>query len=249
MDGRTGNLDLFISANKHFNSTSTVHCRHLTEKLLPKWKTRGGITKRDPKLVLIAVTDNGPDWNPENIINVFNAGRLWKEQNLDCLIYVNFAPGDSRFNTIEHFWSYINRCCAGVTLPVTLPGEELPPCKQNQSPVEEDKKTDQMFFQANTLACKYIDGKKFDGFRIKAHPENFIGKVESQQHIELKDMLNDVNKTKLKLEPYKKLQEEYKFLVKHMVKKHHYLQFIKCLTKSCSFCVENPINAKKFMTT
>ena len=99
---RTGKLDLFIAANRHFKATSSVHCRHLREDLLPKYLSDYGILPPSiHKSVLVAVTDNGPDWNCNFTINVINAGRLWRDSNLDCLIFVTYAAGDSKFNMIE----------------------------------------------------------------------------------------------------------------------------------------------------
>ena len=245
---RSGKLDLFIAANRHFNSTSTVHCRHLMKDLLPKWKSDEGILPEPlHKNVLIGVTDNGPDWNSDYSVNLLNFGRFWKESRLDFLLFVTFAPGDSRFNMIERIWAAINSCCAGVTLPITLPGENIPPCKQRISKAELEQKTDQVLWNANTIACKYLTGKKYDGFPITPHAENFIGKEEADRHDEIKSMLMSINKSKLKEANYKQLQEEYVFLIKHCVKRKHYIQFSKC--ESCEYCMENPVKATQFMKT
>ena len=75
---------------------------------------------------------------------------------------------------------------AGVTLPIILPGENIPPCKQRISKAGLEQKIDQVLWNANTIACKFF------------HAENFLGQEEADRHDELKSMLMSVNKSKLK---------------------------------------------------
>lgn len=245
---RSGKLDLFIAANRHYNSTSSTHSRHLIHDLLPKWLSDYGILPLSiSRSVLIAITDNGPDWLTEYIINVIKAGRVWKESNLDCLIFASHAPGDSRFNMIERIWSIINTHFAGVTLPITLPGETKAPWLQDIPEEEKERKTDQVFWNANTLACKYLTNKKQNGFSITPHAENALGYEENKQHDALKNLLNNITKSKLTDPKYVPLIKEYQFYMKHCIKRHYYLQFSKC--QECNYCKENPVRATNFFAT
>ena len=152
---RTGKLDLFIAANRHFKATSSVHCRHLREDLLPKYMSDYGILPPSMhKSVLVAVTDNGPGWNRKFTIKLINAEILWRNTNLDCLIFVMYAAGDSKFNMIERIWSVINKCITGVTLPMTLPGEESAPWKQGLSTTGMMRKMDQVRIQSFIYTVK-----------------------------------------------------------------------------------------------
>ena len=64
------------------------------------------------------------------------------------MILVTYAPDDSRMNPIERSWSFVTSLLTGVTLPVRLDGEELPPWRQNELSEEEKvEKIDQLFFK------------------------------------------------------------------------------------------------------
>ena len=64
-----------------------------------------------------------------------------------------YAAGDSKLNMIERIWPVINKCITGVTLPMTLPGEENVPWKQGLSTTGMMRKMDQvsnlLFIQLN----------------------------------------------------------------------------------------------------
>ena len=92
-----------------------------------------------------------------------------------------------------------------------------------------------------------MTGKNYNGLPIATHSENFLGQEEADHHDELKSMSMSVNKSKLKEANYKQLQEEYISLIKHCVKRKHYIQFSKC--ESCEYCMENPVKATQFMKT
>ena len=95
------------------------------------------------KTGLRLTVDGGPDYTVKSVLAMFAFGRLWQDQNLDFLIMCTHAPGDSAYNQIEHAWSPLSAALAGVTFPVSLPGQ-LPPWEQNLNQHEEEKKL-QMF--------------------------------------------------------------------------------------------------------
>ena len=99
---------------------------------MPKYLTDYGILPTTlQKNVIVAVTDNGPDWNGKFIVNIINAGRLWLDCNLDCLIFVSYAASESKYNMMERCWSVINN-----TLSIKLPGEDTHPWTQGLSKEE-----------------------------------------------------------------------------------------------------------------
>ena len=82
---------------------------------------------RNNRHAVSLVTDNGPDWSTKSLLLVMAIGRVWRDLNLDLLISCSNAPGHSAENIVEHAWSLLSRLVAGVTLPITLPGESKAP--------------------------------------------------------------------------------------------------------------------------
>ena len=239
---RNGPLELFLYAMRHHKSTSSVHSRHL-RSVIPKWQ---GVEKLNS---FVAITDGGPDYNPDKMINVINFGRLWKALDLDVFLTVCYAGGDSALNAIERGWSFISSLWTGVTLPVCLPGEDLPPWKQSWlTEAEKESKTDEVFFNANSDCIKYLYGKKYAGFDINAHADNFRGDEEIAAHDALISMLNKVSRKKLATDDqHKEFQKEYQFLISHCVRRFYYLQFKKCTSPSCSHCSINKATSTNFL--
>ena len=96
-----------------------MHAAHLQEILQPivNYENRGAVT---------IIYDGGPDWSTKFTPNLINYGQLWSimvnygSLNLDVLILTCYAPGHSRFNSIEHCWAPLSRMLTGVTLPISL---------------------------------------------------------------------------------------------------------------------------------
>ena len=66
--------------------------------------------------------------------------RLWRDLNLDAVIDVSYAPNDSKMNPIERDWSFVSNLMTGVTLPITLNGETVPPWLQSDLSAEGKEK-------------------------------------------------------------------------------------------------------------
>ena len=90
---------------------------------------------RGKKAVLL-ITDNGPDWNPKFPQTFLYLGLVWRDLQLDSLVQTTYTPGYSRFNMTERAWAPLSWHLLGVTLPITLPGESVPPWLQKGLPAE-----------------------------------------------------------------------------------------------------------------
>ena len=118
----------------------------------PKTSFCGGYNKH-----AVSITcDNGPDWSHKSPLTQMYMGRIWRDLNLDYLVLVSYAPGHSADNMIEHEWAPLGKFLVGVTLPATLPGDNLPPCRQSglTSDIKEKKEAkvlDNAIDQLNSL--------------------------------------------------------------------------------------------------
>lgn len=99
---RIGQLNVFLYGARYFKSTSSRHASNLL-KILPKE------TIACSRRVLILVTDGGPDWTANSLLNVFVYGTLWKMLKLDALVLVRYAPRHSKYNMIERLWASLTR--------------------------------------------------------------------------------------------------------------------------------------------
>ena len=73
--------------------------------------------ERDKMKVLVLTADDGYDWSLKVNITDHLLGLVWKRYNLDGIIMVKNAPGDSRWNEIERFWSFRHK---GLTIPEVI---------------------------------------------------------------------------------------------------------------------------------
>ena len=81
---RTGPLFVLNRASKFHSSTSLSHASDLT--------TIFEDVELAQKPVLCLIVDGGPDQNPTHLTNFLSYGRLWRDQQLDCLIVATHAP-------------------------------------------------------------------------------------------------------------------------------------------------------------
>ena len=118
---QTGPLFVFNWASKFHSPTFLSHASDLTAIFKE--------VRLAQKPVVSLIVDGGPDQSPSHTTNFLLYGRLWRDQQLDCLIVATHAPGQSAYNCIEHAWSLLSQSLTGVTLPNHLPGE-CPPIEQ-----------------------------------------------------------------------------------------------------------------------
>ena len=79
----------------------------------------------------VLIVDGGPDWSVKFTTTLMALGRLWRDNQLDHLVAVSYAPYQSRFNPIERAWSPRSNDLTGLRLSATLDGETVPPSMQS----------------------------------------------------------------------------------------------------------------------
>lgn len=198
------------------------------------------------KSVAILVTDGGPDWNQKSLANIINFGRLWRAQQLDALILVRYAPGQSRFNMVERRWGSLTCRLSQVVFPLNLPGEKETVFKQHIPEDERRQKIRTVFDNAVKGCCQRWRGDTYDGHGIVLYPvlspkNNEKDSADAEHEKLIKEM---------KIKSKKKFQEahkELKFYLKHFTRSLYKMEFTKCGDVNCD-CMRLPIRAKKYFS-
>ena len=167
----SGPLHMFNRATKFFKATSFEHATDLSHLLkdVPECK----------KSVVSLVVDGGPDLSPKHLVNVLVYGMLWQGCDLDCLMVTTNSAGNSAYNKIEHAWSVLSRCLAGVTLQNALPGEQPPEEQRHLSDQERERKLALVFDAAIDELCSYWNQLKFDSFPVFSSKVQCLSKEAS----------------------------------------------------------------------
>ena len=195
------------------------------------------------KYAVSMVTDNGPDYSMKSMMNVLYFGRLWRDLDLDLFVQTSFAPGHSAKNMVKHAWSPMSRFLAGVTLPITLPGEDKPPCQQSRLSKELLEKEAAVFDLAIDALHGFWNGRTYDGFPITCHKVECAADPEPYtDHRTVEKFLDAGIREIEQSEGYLKLQKEMSFLSKHAVVSAGLLQFMKCTAESCGHCRDHPVH-------
>lgn len=243
---RTGYMTMQLSAAKFHSSTSQRHATHLYEILKPIVHD-----KVTPKTVVNIISDGGPDWNSQSVVNLINYGRLWRDLKLDGLIISAYAPGHSRLNPIERAWAPMSKWLTGVTLPRSLEGESKPPYKQTELSADQMLfKEARVFDNACAITAKHWS-KKYNTFPISVKCVPALAPSDPNCYTDHEYIKKFVKCTKTALESDSKmrsLQDEYKFFVKHGVRKIHQLELYKCKESTCNHCISSPVRALGFFS-
>ncbi|XP_038052645.1 uncharacterized protein LOC119725325 [Patiria miniata] len=176
-------------------------------------------------------------------------GRLWRDLHLDYFCILGYAPGDSRYNMIEHCWAPVTTWLTGLQLSDTIPGEDKNPEAQSKLS-EEDRARKNATVLDNAIrdVHKCLDGKMYDSFKVTAvamdssstHHYSDEAKVEELSDASVKKIKADIVLTEL--------AAEYKFLASHSVQRTYQLEFVKCQDSQCHHCSNHPVRAKKLLT-
>ena len=132
------------------------------------------------------MTDGGPDWSPKSNVNEFFLSHLQEDKNLDMLVAVSFAPGQSRFNPVEHLWASCSHWLARVSLSPCF--RLVPSPSRSHVFYSMSLHIDvhmllaakaQVFTNALASLNSYWEGKVHDSFRVTstaaAVPGNSVG--------------------------------------------------------------------------
>lgn len=155
---RTGRLFVRNRAARFHKATAETHANDLTDIL-------SNIVLPSGKTGVCLLVDGGPNYSVKSALTVLYFGRLWRDL-LDFLMLVTHAPGDSAFNDIERAWSPLSRLLTGVTLPITLPDEEVHRSRLEQ--LDDTGRAVKVFDNALAKLNSHWDGKSYDGFAISS---------------------------------------------------------------------------------
>ena len=230
----TGEFFIFNKPNNY--KPSTIE-RHVND-ILNIYQVRPEMLK---KAVLSIVADDGADWGMASLATSHYLLRLFKQLNLDALFFVKNAPGDSRYNAIEHGWGPISKRLAGVVIPAEEEGKSVP----------------EVLDQGVELLTNLMTGMVYDSFKVT--PVSV--KSESDEiNIEDKILNNSTNSdyeevtkfyegsiTRERLKRVNpEIHQEALFLAKHLDRRLHFIAIRKCNPRErpqCKYCRENPPRA------
>ena len=74
--------------------------------------------------ILIIKADDGDDYSIRSQHNIHLLGRLWRDLELDMIVFIKNAPGDSKYNEVEHLWGFLTPKLAGIMLSRELSNAE-----------------------------------------------------------------------------------------------------------------------------
>lgn len=220
---RTGPLDLFFRAGKYCKDSALSHYMDLKDILLP-------IIEAEQKKAVVIVVDNGPDWNKTSLKTLLAMGKLWADLKLDYLHVTSYAPGNSKYNPIEHAWAPMTVWWSALTLYAD-PSEP--------SSVVLDR--------AMATLVRSLQGKCYDGFPINGRfvPCN----ADNKDMTELDSLVDSLSKCSLRKqkqdEDLKNLQTELKFIYSHTAQRTYSLEYKRCKSDTCGHCTSFPLTAKK----
>ena len=256
----TGEFYIFFKSNTYKPSTIERHLNDMTN-------IRENNTTSGNKPVLVIIADDGADWGLRSPVTAHALGKFFRDSNLDFLAFVKIAPGDSRFNPVEHGWGFLTPKLSGVVLPAKIvrddADEDVPKDVEGSSPVDVDEEEKvEVFDKGINVLVNLLSGLKFDGHLVKpvavnclsdevSIDENLFNNAKYDNFEELHDFYDSksAKETLRKMTLNKVLLKEVKFINKHMDKREHGIFFRKCSVmlgdKPCKYCRLNPPRASK----
>ena len=209
---RTGPLHIVFRASSFHKDCALTHYEDLCTILRP-------LTEKKKALVL--VVDNGPDWHKNSAKTFLAMGRLWKDLKLDYLLLVSYAPGDSKFNPIEHAWAPITIWWSGLVLPAPA-----------------DQETETVMDNAMQTLQASLRAKKYDGFGITT---TYVPCNTSQDNICREeaaiDQLSNGSLKAIKADTkLQDLKKEYQLYNCHAVSRTYALEYRRCQSADCQHC-------------
>lgn len=241
---RTGRLHVFNRAMKFHSSTVETHANDLMKVL-------SFDINAEKKYAVSIACDNGPDWSFKSPLTQTYMGRIWRDLNLDYLVLVSYAPGHSAENMIEHAWAPLGKFLVGVTLPATLPGENVPPCRQSGlTRLEKEIKEAKVLDKAIDHLNEFWSNRTYHGYTIASSKVPCYEETASKKYNDyqiVKGFFDAGIKARAENEAFRNVNDEYKLLVQHCIKSTYRLEFIKCQVMSCQHCGTRPIHAMSMM--
>ena len=246
---KTGVSHVFMKSHNHKPSTMQEHVNDITAILMAR------VIK--PKILVIKA-DDGDDYSIRSQHNIHLLGRLWYDMDLDMLVFIKNAPGDSKYNEVEHLWGYITRKLAGIVLSKDLSPEEL----DDYDPDLEEKDD----FECRTVmnraviqASNFLQGLKFDLNVVPITTETktvLLGEKEVNLNTyndfeNIKDLYKLSRKQLAARGDLQGILKEAKLFHKHVDSRTRSVIFRKCCPLKrevqCQSCKQRPIQAQDAM--
>ncbi len=227
---RTGPLYVVNRATPFHSSNAESHANDLTF-ILQDPNVRGN------KNAVAIIADGGPDWSVKSLFTFIYMGRLWRDLHLDYLALLNFAPGHSVENPIEHKWSPLSKWLASVTLPIVLEGESVPPMRQTElTEAERTNKLAKVFDNAIETLCSYWN-KTHDGHPVIPIPYPCFkqGIPYNDHDLVAKLLKSGINAARADPQ-LEAIRQEWILFAKHCVRRTYLVEFIRCESVNCSTC-------------
>ena len=89
---------LFLRAHMFDKETASSHANDLVKVLQP-------IVDEEKRKAVVLFVDNGAYWNKTSLKTLLATGRVWEKLCLYYMLLTSYAPGDSKYNPIEHAWA------------------------------------------------------------------------------------------------------------------------------------------------
>ena len=118
------------------------------------------------------LSDGGPDFSPNSVLNSIFFFRLFKRFDLDLLSIFTYAARYSAFNPIEHLWSILSNKLSGVVFNSKVDGESKPPSQQSGLSNEQIQEKEKIVFDKVLIELQraHWESSSFDGFDINISP-------------------------------------------------------------------------------
>ncbi|CAF1113236.1 unnamed protein product [Didymodactylos carnosus] len=152
-----------------------------------------------------------------------------EENKLDALIWVSYAPGNSRYNPIERMFSHLSDLLANVII-------DLDP-----SFLTIDRQLDSVLVDLT----KYWHNKTYDKFKIDCRPVFSVNGNAFDGHQQLKDKLMKNSMKHVMSEENRNIRFTLQLYLRHCVRSSYYVSFIKCKDSTCVHCTRHPVKATK----
>ncbi|XP_038052788.1 uncharacterized protein LOC119725453 [Patiria miniata] len=143
----------------------------------------------------------------------------------------------SALNPVERLWAPCTRALTSTSIPAALPGE-LPPKRQSLSQDERERKDAEVFNNAMERVKHYWKGLHYAG-----HPVTTITTPSGTQDAPFNDfdrVHTAVSSSATRLREDRAVNDEYKFVMRHMDRRIGMVIFAKCADPGCQHCSSNP---------
>ena len=173
-------------------------------------------------------------------------GQVWDKLELDYLLVTSYAPGDSKFNPIEHAWAPLTMWCSVFVLHNTLEGEGLCPNRQTTLSEERYQKNIRVFDAAMSKVASVLGGRHYDGYPVSVRPVSSTHNEENS----IPDELAHISSQKAVNEASPHLRDaidKCRLYARHCRQGTYTLEFTRCSQSLCGHCSRAPVTARRLL--